>query len=156
MTSDKSLFTPSSISYSILDWSTILFFPISLSSISEWIVTLFFPIASSFISECLATLFFSTASVSILEWLVPLFLLIADNRGIVACLFWRWLMTFLLSELSTRSSSLLLNILDNSTIFSCNSSPHPNVCFNIHSWSIVRIFSFLSARFLAQVLPIRT
>ncbi len=50
----------------------------------------------------------------------------------------------------------LLNILENDMTSFYNSLPCPNTCFNTGFWCIVRIFSFLLALFLAQVLLIQT
>ena len=91
----------------------------------------------------------------IAKWPETLVLLVAGSWGLVAFFFWRQLMISLSLELSTRSLSLSLNMLDNGTTSSCNSSPRPNACFNTRFCNIVKIFSFLLARFFAQVLPIR-
>ena len=97
---------------------------------------------SGFILKWLATLFLPTAPSFILKWPATLFLPIAKSQGLVIFLFWWWLMTFLLLELSTKLSSLLLNILDNGTTFFYNSSSCPNTYFNTCFYSIMRIFSF--------------
>ncbi len=106
-----------------------------------------------------------TSSVSPFEPSIPssssespatLFSCVAGSRRLVAFLSGRRLMISFSSELSTKSSSLLLNKLDNGTISSYTSSSHPNAYFNTRFLSILRIFSFRSAQFLAQVSPIRT
>ncbi len=59
-----------------------------------------------------------------------------------------------LVKVMTKLLSLLLNILDNSMTPSYNSSLRPNACFITHFRSIMRIFSFIFARFPAQISPI--
>ena len=55
-------------------------------------------------------------------------------------------MRFSLLDVLTKSSSLLLNMLDNDMTFFCNSLPRPNTYFNICFQNIVIIYSFLSDR----------
>ena len=115
---------------------------------------LFASFISSFIPEWPAILFFFTAPSSLPKWPTTPFFPVAGSWGLVAFLFWHRLLTSLLSKLLTCSLSLLLNMLDNGTTFSYKFLSWPNACFNTRFYNIVRIFPFLSAWFLAQVLLI--
>lgn len=105
---------------------------------------LFAPFISILILEWLKTLFLLVIFFSILKWPATSFLPVTRSQGLIAFLLWQWLIIFSLSELLIKSLSLLLNMLNNSMTFSCNSLPCLNVCFNTRFCSMRKICSFLS------------